>query len=148
MRTDWERKFYEECAKIENIKTEIKDIKDEVGKLRSDCRKLSKRIEMQGIQDQLSSFHDSLLETKQWLACLGIFVYHIYLGIWIGKELSDSTSPTLAQAAEFIKTKGEKAHDKARKSRNPLPVAGQFMTDCAEYFQIHGLEPFRDQKIP
>ena len=130
---------------------EIKDIKDSIKALKSDLRKLSKRIdniEILGIQEQFNFLHDSLLETKQYLACLGIFAYHMYLGIWIGKELSDSTSPTFSQAVKFIKTKGEKAHDKARKSRDPLSVAGQFMTDCTEYFQIHGLEPFRDQKIP
>jgi hypothetical protein len=72
----------------------------------------------------------------------------MYLNIWIGKELSPLSSPTLSQTVKFIRTKGEKAHDKAKKSSNPLPVASQFMTDCAEYFEIHGLEPYRDQKIP
>jgi septal ring factor EnvC (AmiA/AmiB activator) len=146
MTDSWEGD-YKKLTEIQNIKTEIEDIKAEVGKLRSDCRKLSKQIEMRGFQDQLNSLHDSLLKTKQSLALVTIFAYSMYLNIWVGKELSDSTSPTFIQAAKFVQTKGEKAHDKAKKSSDPTSVVSQFMTDCAEYFRIHDLEPFRDHKI-
>ena len=130
---------------------EIKDIKDSIKAFQSDLRKLSKRIghiEIQGTQEQLNSLHDSLLETNRFLACLCIHERNMWLHEWIRVELSDLSSPTFSQASEFIKTKGEKAYDKAVKSSNPLSVANQFMTDCAEYFHVHGLEPYRDSKIP
>ncbi len=139
-----EGKFYKELAEIEGIKSKV-------DRLQSDYKKLSKRIdhiEIQGTQEQLNSLHDLLLETRRWLAYLQIHEYCLFLDVFIANKLPESTSPTFEQAAEFIRTKGVKAHSKVEKSSNPIPVVVQFMSDCAEYFQIHGLEPFRDQKFP
>lgn len=136
MQNDSESKFLKEYNKIKNIENEIENIKEEIGE-----------IDIQGFHDQLHSLHVSLLETQRHLATLAIFSYALYLNLWIGKELSDSTSPTFSQAAEFVKTKAEKAHDKTKKSQNPIPIASQFMADSEEYFRIHDLEPYRGQRI-
>jgi hypothetical protein len=141
---------YKKLTELEKLKFEIKGIKTEIIELRSDFKKLSKRtdkIELLGIQDQFNSLHDLLIETRRWLAYVQIHEYCLFLDVWIANKLSESTSPTFEQTAEFIRTKGIKAHSKVEKSSNPMPVAVQFMSDCAEYFVVHGLEPFRDYKI-
>jgi hypothetical protein len=136
MQNDPESKFLKEYDKIKNIEIEIEDIKEKIDE-----------IDIQGFHDQLFSLNNSLLKTKQQLASLAIFTYGMYLNLWVGKELSDSTSPTFLQASEFVKTKAEKAHDRAKNSSDPISVASQLMTDCEEYFRIHNLEPYRGQMI-
>jgi hypothetical protein len=151
MAIDWEKRFYEEVSKIDKIKDDIEDIKEDIGELQSSYKKLKRSINLQGVQEQLNSlhdsFHDSLFETQRHLATIAIFSYALYLNLWVGKELSDSTSPTFSQASEFVKTKAEKAHDRAKKSKNPISIASQFMADSEEYFRIHDLEPYRGQRI-
>ncbi len=140
MQNDWESKFYKELA-------EIKGIKDKARKIRSDFNKLSKRvgqIEIQGLQEQINSLNEALLKTNRYLACLHIHEHSMYLNEWIRTELSDLSRPSFSQAAEFLTTKSKKAHDAAIESSIPLSAADQFTIDCAEYFQTHGLQPYRD----
>ena len=61
---DMQAKFLREFAKIEGIEDEIKKIN--VG--HKNLSKRVDRLEIQGIQEQLNSFHDSLLETQRHVA--------------------------------------------------------------------------------
>jgi hypothetical protein len=65
---DSQARFLREFAKIEGIEDEIK-------KINSGHKKLSKRvnqIEIQGLQEQLNSLNDALIETQRILARLCI----------------------------------------------------------------------------
>jgi hypothetical protein len=120
------------------------DLKKEIGKLRSDYKKLSKKIgqiEIQGTQDQLSSLNDALLETNRFLASLAIGQFNLFLDQWLQAQLGAS-GPAYTEVRDFITFMRAKSLQEVTQSHTPLAVADQFQANCIEFFKSHGLRPF------
>jgi major membrane immunogen (membrane-anchored lipoprotein) len=101
------------------------DLNREIGKLRSDCKKLSKRInhlELQGFQDQLNTLNDSLLETQRELARLDIlYAANVILGA-AESQIPKTSNHFTAQ----LRVDAGRAQAEVDKSEEPIKVAAEF----------------------
>jgi hypothetical protein len=104
----------------------LAEIQKEISKLRSDCKKLSKRteqIEIQGLQDQVTNLHDTLLETRREIARLYI-LYHANIIMFAAENQE------LEEADHFIaQLRADSGHAQAKveTSQEPRIVAEEFI---------------------
>lgn len=127
---------YKVLTEIHSIKTEIKGIKKKVGKLRSDYRDLSERIEIQGIQDQLNFLHDSLLETQQMLA--RFYIFYISNSI---EEAAQMQKPAIS--SHFItqlNIDSASALAQTNTAKEPLVIAQEFVNKAYSDAQKQGIK--------
>ena len=128
---DFESKFYKELGQIDIIK-------DKIDKLQSGYKKLSNRIdqiEILGLQEQLNSINDTLLETQRTLAR--------YMIIADGEFYDDvvkEQKPNLYNSfhSQLIVDIG-KATTKAKTSNEPLIVRGEFAKSYSERTKEMGI---------
>jgi septal ring factor EnvC (AmiA/AmiB activator) len=126
---DFERQY--SVGEIKDIKDEIRDIRDKIKTLQSDYRKLSKRmdnLEILGIQDQLNSLHDSLLETQRFLARIGISYASTNLLYNVQQQKPAMAKKIFAQ----LTADASAARKEATISTKPLSILKQFHDKCYE----------------
>jgi septation ring formation regulator EzrA len=122
-----EGKFLRELKDIDELKRKIDE-------LHSNFEELAERIdtlEILGIQDQLSSLHDSLLETQRDLAKLQIRVTHDE------SIIHEETQSVLPQFVSELSAALAKVHT----SEVPLPIANEFVSKRWEDLKKLGINP-------
>jgi hypothetical protein len=127
---------YKVLTEIGSIKAEIKGIKKKVGKLRSDYRDLSERFGIQGIQDQLNSLHDSLLETQRMVARL--FILYASNSI---TEVAQRQKPKISSHfIDQLNVDTASATAEANTSDEPLAIASEFVNKACEGAEKLGIK--------
>jgi septation ring formation regulator EzrA len=132
MQDDFESKFYKEIAEIESVKKKT-------GKLQSDYKKLSKRIdqlEILELQEQFNSLHDSLLETQRFIATLGIHYVCTHLLEMVQHQKPEMVDQIFSQ----LTADAAAARAQAKTSPTPMVIINQLSDKFDGYVKEWGIE--------
>ena len=132
MQNDFEAQFYTELA-------EIKGIEDEIKKINSGHKKLSKRIyqiEILGLQEQLNSLNDALIETQRILARLSIS----YTADYIMAAIQHQKPGVPRESFNQLVADTVLARSQVNTSQKPLLVAKEFMKKSYDDAEKQGIK--------
>jgi hypothetical protein len=117
-------------------------------KLESHFKGLSKRvkgIENQGLQNQIISFNNELLELSRYVTKHTIEYLEMTLNDMLYRQFKNNhaTSDYL-NARDYVSMRASAIVEKSKKSLEPLNEAKEYRNECKEYFRRHNLKGFAD----
>jgi hypothetical protein len=138
MTEDFEAKYLREINLVEAMKIEIDELKKQVKKANSTCDKLSNKIkslELQGLQDQIVSLNESLVDTQRSLAVFMIFHIGRYYIQIVERKKPEIIRPFSTQMVADTTS----ARVKAASSNDPLSISVEFSKKCGDRVEKLGI---------
>lgn len=135
-------------GQIRGFKTITDNLHKEIEKIESSNRELTKKIkniEIQGLQEQITSISQSLLETNRYLANIDIAYLRVFLLKWLANVPSKEIEPKLfLRAIDFVKDHAISSQERAKLSQTPLDVSENYTKECKEFFKNNELHAFTE----
>lgn len=134
-------------GQLKGFKAITNSLENKIQKIESSNKQISKRIkniEVQGLQDQLTSFHKELLKSSRFVATSYINHLEYILKEILRSRINDITLPIFIDADKFVSICASAKSEKVKKSLNPIDVADEYSEDCRNYFKEHNIKGIRD----
>ena len=136
MAEDAEAQLYRDIA---DLTEQVPALQNKINSVDSHYKQLStkvKRIEIQGLQEQITSLGESLLETSRVLARLEMDFTQNHICTVIVANIS---SPKREQLTEQIRLTFARSATSLGNSPKPLSIAKQFKDTCMKYSTDYNL---------